>query len=320
VALVAAKTFAIGGQTVDVSAATIDPAIGAGNLKNGLVVKARGTLTGDGTLKASSVQLDDDGVREAEGLEAKVAGMITAHAPATAPGQFEMSGQKVSWVDGVTTFLRGTSADLALGRLVEAQGPVTGGTLAAATISFERARNLKVLAPVDSVSAGTASVLGITVSIDNSTLMNDKRDGLRTFGPADLQPLDWVDVRAFRDDQGNLVATRLTRVRARTAVKLQGLLDVAASTPDNLKIQGVDVPTLNIQQFKDAAGNNLRDSATFFADAVAAGHRAVRVRGARDVAGNVSWDRAQVEVEFQFENQQENEFEFELENEVEVQK
>jgi hypothetical protein len=322
VAFVAATTFSIGGQTVDFSAATIDPAIGAGNLKDGLVVEARGTLANDGTLKASGVQLDDNGVREAEGLVAKVAGMITGYAPAAAPNEFEVSGQRVSWVDGATTFLKGTSADLALGRLVEAEGTVTNGALGATTISFERARNMKVLAPVDSVSAGTATVLGMTVTIDSSTLMKDKRDGLRTFGPADLQPADWVDVRAFKDDQGNLVAAKLTRVSARTAVRLQGSLDIAASTPDDLKVQGVDVPTLNMQQFKNAAGSNLRDSTTFLADAVAAGHHAVRVRGARDAAGHVSWDRAQVESEHQFENEnaQENEFEFELENELEGQK
>jgi hypothetical protein len=328
VAGLTSSAFAIGNQAVIFTAGALDPAIsGAGGLANGMGVEVRSNqaLDAAGNVVASSITLDDNGLREAEGVEVRIQGMVTGF---TSAALFEVAGQAVS-TGTATQFARGTAADVAVGRPVEVEGAMVGGVLAATSVEFELAKNVKIEAPVGAVdaAAGTVNALGIQVTLDGSTQMRDKRDKLPAFAPADLKTGDWVSVRAFVNEKGDVVASKVDRQAARGTVRLQGPLD-AGSTSGNLVIHGVGVATAAMTRLDDVSGNQIRDNTPqqnpdpvqFLAQATG---QAVKARGTIDATtGAVTWDRAGIVVKHHFENEneQENEFQFEFENELEVPK
>jgi hypothetical protein len=328
VASLTSSRFVIGNQAITFTTAVLDPAIvAAGGLANGMAVEVRSSqaLDGIGNVVASSITLDDNGLREAEGVEVRIQGMVTGFTSAT---HFEVAGQAVS-TSAATQFARGAATDIAAGRALEVEGVMTGGVLAATSVEFELAKNVKIEGPLSAVDAATGSVdaLGIRVTLDQSTQMRDKRDKLPAFAPADLKRGDWVSIRAFVNDRGDVVASRADRQGARGTVRLQGPLD-AGSTSGNLIIHGVGVATATMTRLDDVNGTQIRDNTPlqnpdpvqFLAQAAG---QVVKARGTIDATtGTVTWDRAGIVVKHQFENEneQENEFQFEFENELEVPK
>jgi hypothetical protein len=200
-------TFTLGGLTVNYASAAIDNSVAAaGGLKNGLFVEVKGAPPpSGGVLTATRVELDDDGVPEAEGAEVRLEGLVTEVTAGSASGtsEFKVDGHPVKAAAGV--FKRGVPTDLAVGLSVEAEGVIdAAGALVAKEVSFELARNVKIEGDVQSVNAvaGTVRVLGVDVNVDSSTQLRDKRtDG--DFGLADLAAGDRVSVRAFIDPVSN---------------------------------------------------------------------------------------------------------------------
>jgi hypothetical protein len=103
----------------------------------------------------------------------------------------------------------GIESDLKVGMVVRVRGASDDATKKGTATQVE-ARDL-LEGTISVVGAGTITVMGQTVRIeDNMTRLNDD-DTQKVFGQANFQVGDIVEVHGFGDDQGGLRATRVHR-------------------------------------------------------------------------------------------------------------
>jgi hypothetical protein len=272
------KRFRVGTLNVDYATATLD-GFGTTGIRDGDFVEVKGReLLADGTLKATRVHKEDDGVDGQSGTEVEVEGLVTRYVSAT---DFDVAGQKVTTSSGATTYSGGTAADLKLDVKVEAQGKLdASGVLAAAKIVFKRSSSVKLAARVEGVDAagGTVKALGLTIAVGMATRKEDKGSDNQFFDLSDLRSGDWVDVRGYPDPAGSgrIIATRLERESSQDASELRGRAESLAAP--RFKIAGVNVETIAATTKFEDADQDI-DSATFFARA---GGLVVDVRGGWD--------------------------------------
>lgn len=126
---VSVSSFRVRDQTVDATAAAYAGGTAA-DLANGRNVEVTGIVAGN-VLVASAVVFTTPPALE--GTRLHVDGAIESY---VSPASFRVNGQAVSAGAG-TAFYGGTVADLVNGRLVEVDGLVSGGVLAAASITFK---------------------------------------------------------------------------------------------------------------------------------------------------------------------------------------
>jgi len=239
----------------------------AGGPKDGDLVQASGTaLDGAGALQAMRLELRTG--RELRGDstgDSELEGLVTRFASAS---DFDVAGRPVS-TTASTAFSGGTAADLALNLRVEAEGSTdASGVLLASRVKIEREADTRLLAQVDAVdaTAGTVSLLGVTVSVTATTRFEDHGPmHVSTFSLADVHAGDWLDVRGTESPAGSnaVVAGRLERREAAGAVVLAGV--VKAATQPQLTLLAVPVDTVPATAFVDAHGR-ATDAATFFAN------------------------------------------------------
>ena len=253
------STFTIGGLTVDYSglSAAYLPSTA---LSNGLYVEVRSAApyNGTGSMIASAISLEDDGFKGHEGHEGEdleVRGLITAD---YANGQFELNGRSIL-IDANTLLINGTTAQLLTGNQVKISTHFdTEGNLVADKIEFKFATEYKYEGALQAVDteAGTVTILGKTIYVDNSTLMMDKSDyAVRYFNLTDLDPnnSDYLEVHAYKDaSTGNLIATRVEREKYSTQSMLLGPVNavnslVAADVAVDVSNAGT-TPSLSIGQ------------------------------------------------------------------------
>jgi len=260
----ATRRFKVGTLSVDYSTATLE-GFGSAGLRDGDLVEVKGReLLADGTLKASRVHKEDDGVDGQGGTEAEVEGLVTRFASAS---DFDVAGQKVA-TTAATTYLGGTAADLKLDVKVEAEGKLdSAGTLVAAKVVFKRSASIKLAARVESVdaAAGTLKALGLTIVVDAATRKEDKERKDQFFALDSLRTGDWVDVRGYADPAGSgrVIATRLERDDPEDSSEIKGKAEALQSP--RFKIAGVGIETTPATRFED--GDRDISSATFFAQA-----------------------------------------------------
>jgi len=110
-------------------------------------------------------------------------------------------------------------------------------------------------------------LLGQRVATTPLTQFTDHATGSgrpnRSIGYADLVLTDRVDVRAYQDGSGQLVATRVERTEADPLLIARGA--VAAKAPlTNLTLLGIDVATSAMTRYRDSLGLPISD-VTFYA-------------------------------------------------------
>ena len=265
------STFTIGGLTVDYSGLTAAylPSV---PLTNGLYVEVRSSSPYDGTgsLIASAIKLEDDGFRGHEGHEGEdleVWGLVTAD---YANGQFELNGRTIL-IDSNTLLVNGTTAQLLTGNQIKIHTHFDAdGNLVADKIEFKFTTEYKYEGALQAVDtdAGTVTVLGKTIYVDNSTLMMDKSDyAIRYFNLTDLDPnnSDYLEVHAYKDaGTGNLIATRVEREKYSSQSMLLGPVEAVNS----LVVAGValdvsnagTIPSLSVGQTVLAIGTYNNDT------------------------------------------------------------
>jgi hypothetical protein len=288
--------FDLNGLTVDYSGATLDD-FGGGAPANGDFVEVHGSsVDANGVLIATRVEREDgplDGV--GNDVQVEVEGLITRFASAT---DFDVAGQPVTTTSG-TEFENGDAADLALDVKVEAEGFIDdSGVLVADKVSIRRENDTRIEAVVDDVDAdaGTLTVFGIAVTVDDLTRFEDNGDAdLRDFSLADLAAGDFVEVRGVETPAGSdaILASELSRDDPDDETTVQGEVD-AESPEESLVILGITVQVDAQTQYRDALDNAIT-AADFFA-AVELG-TLVEAKGA-DLGGNVlGAEELEIEVE-----------------------
>ena len=256
----AAGTCTVGGLAVNFGgiAAGDRPA----GLANGMNVEVAGRSFANGTLTADRLRdrdrdrmqlVDGDGV-EAEGY---VADFVSI-------SNFKVGGQMVNAANA--TFRNGTAADIRNGVKVEVEGTVANGVLVAKVVVIKLQTNVRVEAGMQAKGADTITLLGRAITVNADTRMTDRLASHHRPAAITLAALgvgDRLEVKAYRDAAGSLVATQIDRTEADPLVVVKGPAD--AKTPiTSLTLAGFGVSTGANTRYRDDSGN-LVDAATFYA-------------------------------------------------------
>ncbi len=287
--------FNINDLLVDYSSATLDNFPG-GQISDGDLVEAKGTSFGaSGELLATRVELKNALPDTADGDHLEIQGFITRFVSAQ---DFDVTGVPVTTTAN-TVYEGGDETDLGLNIKVEVEGDFNAsGILVATKVDIRRAKAVRATATVDSVNAGADSlvVLGITVTVDELTRLEDKSD-------ADVTPLtlasmnagDYVEVRGdeFPAGSGQILATILEREDLDTEAILQGFVETI--TDPSFTILGVTIQTSGATVFRDE--NDLVISATEFFNQVAP-NSLVKAKGIEVSDTVISAEEVEFELEF----------------------
>jgi hypothetical protein len=210
------RKFNINALVVDYSAATLDD-FGSTGIADGQVVEVKGNaLNAAGELVATRVERRNHERHDSDGsFKREIEGLITRYVSAT---DFDVGGRPVT-TNTSTRYEGGSATDLALNVKVEAEGSIdANGVLVAVKIEFKRGHNAGVAGVVDAVTtgadgiSGTFTVLGVTVTVDAKTRVEDKSDAdLDMFRLSNLAVGDFVRVRGTETGPLALTASRLER-------------------------------------------------------------------------------------------------------------
>lgn len=209
-----AKTFKIGMQLIDYSAAKLDD-IPNGMLANDMYVEVKSKQVLKGmVLIASKVELEGDGKKGVDasvGEELELEGIVTDVASAT---EFTLNDQVVL-LSGNTKFEHGTSASIVKGARLEVEGTMNADhKLVAEKVKLREEGDIEIEALVGAVDVGasTVTVLGQVIHVNSLTALEDDEDDIRYFSLKDIAVYDTVKIEAYLDAaSGDLIATKLKR-------------------------------------------------------------------------------------------------------------
>lgn len=242
--------FKIGNLVIDYTSAVLQD-FGSTQLANGLHVEVKGSLRNSaGELVATRIELRNPEPTSGS-FRREIEGLVTRFVSAT---DFDVAGRAVTTTSS-TVFEGGTAADLALNAKVEAEGTINAsGVLVAVKIQFKRGNNAGLAGVVDAVTAdstgftGTISVLGVTITVDSNTRIEDKSDAhMESFRLSNIQVGDYVRVRGTEAAALQLTASRLERRRASTDSWVRGT--VRDALQPNMTVLGVPVVTTTATSF-----------------------------------------------------------------------
>jgi hypothetical protein len=226
----AAMTLHINALVVDFSSATLSDFPGTGPKAGDAVEAAGTTIEASGALLATRLELQGDAVAKPPAeATAHLEGLITRF---VSSADFDVAGHGVS-TSAATEFEGGTAADLILNAQVEVEGIVdAAGVVAASKVRIDHAADVRIMARVDAVDAGAATValLGIQVTVSAMTRFEDHgSEDMHTFDLMAVQVGDWLEVRGVSTDGMSVAATRIDRLAPQSAVCLAGPVTAVAA-------------------------------------------------------------------------------------------
>jgi Domain of unknown function (DUF5666) len=228
-------TFMINALTVDYSSANLTGFM-SGAPSNGDVVEVQGTTYDMATQKLTATHVQREMTDEEEAgdnRDMEREGLITRFASAT---DFDVDGKPVTTTTS-TEYRNGTAAGLALNVKVEVEGMLnSSNVLVASIVSFEHNGDIELQGPAANVmaTAGTLTVLGVQVTVNSSTRLEDEgSSSMAMFNLSNVTAGDTVRVRGFESPAGSgkVVATRLERQPTSMTVIVKGPF-MAGTSPD----------------------------------------------------------------------------------------
>jgi hypothetical protein len=279
-----ARTCTIGGLTVNF--ANLGAGAQPAGLANGMTVEAGGRGYANGVLTADRLRdRDRDRIHFPDGDGLEITGYI---ADFVSISNFTVAGQAVNAQNAA--FRNGTAADLRNGLKVEVEGTVTNNVLVASVVVVKLQANVHVESGLQAKDAarGTLTLLGRPFKVTAETVLRDRLT--RADQPAlitldALASADRLEVNAYEDAAGDLVATRVERTAADVLVVVKGPADAKQPTTQ-LTLAGFDVSTGDGSVYRDASGAAV-DAATFYG-AVAVPPAVPTVVRARGVVGSLA--------------------------------
>ncbi len=245
---IAGTQFQIGDLTIDGSALQEIPL-------EGTFVEVKGSGFSGGLFVAESIEIEGDGsiLVASDGEEVEIEGQITQALDAN--DRFALNGQIV---DASATSLSGASDQLTLGRVAKVDGVMNGDILLAeeirlSAIASERGEISSILGS-DSVDAGagTVTLLGQTIRVDNSTIMENDVDEHSNFTLADLTAHDYLEAKVYTQG-GVLVASKLEldSPPQRYNAEVEGLPEFIDNS--TIRVLGVTVDTSGVTGYSFVA-------------------------------------------------------------------
>ncbi|MDH5180155.1 MAG: DUF5666 domain-containing protein [Gammaproteobacteria bacterium] len=274
-----AKTFVIGGLTVNYGSATLSD-MGSGPAVDMLVeVKAASDST---PLAASTVEQYGPGVSSASHIE--VEGYVKGFSGSNPNFSFTVSGVDVT-TNSSTTFEFGATAYLADNIKVEVEGSMSNGTLTASKVSLRD--SIRVEGDMTGKNGNSFNIdgmAGISFTVDSNTEYNSTTDAYTDFSDNDQLRLRGVPTGAT-----SVLVTRMDDRNPDSTVYLRG--PISNETGNNVTVLGitVDVTTLTSR-------HNLDDSTmtnSEFLAAVGVGSP-VKVSGTI-TGGTITWNQIELE-------------------------
>ena len=257
VAGLTATQFSIGNYIVDYSNADLSD-IAGGEIKSGMRVEVRGTVSGFSILADRVEQEDEisDGFEDDD--QVSVQGTITNF---TNAARFAVNGVAV---DAGNASLIPADLQLANGLIVQVEGRWDGSVLQASTIQSRRGR-VEIEASVTAVSVTDGSITvrlfpgTLSVQVDASTLLDDDTDHKQFLGLADIAVADFLEIEALLVSD-TLVATRIDRDDPDDDI-LQAPVDSFTAGLD-ITLLGVTYSTVGAK-FEGSNGGSLTGEAFF---------------------------------------------------------
>jgi len=255
-----ATTFMIGDLTINYALALFDDDLSSG-LTEGLFVEVKSR---DGLNEAQQLiayEIDVKGrnsklerpKNSEKNDDIEIQGMVTSMANLP---EFTVNGVPVILNDQ-TYFEYGDVSLLVNGMKLKVEGYLDeNGKLVAEKIKLDRHANIKLEGKVMSTSLldNTVMIFGQAIKINNFTMVKDKRyddddqDVKYNFGIDDLQVDNWLEVSAYLDESGQLVAKKMKREKLDASKQdvLQGQLALLDSTTLQFSIAGIVVDVANV--------------------------------------------------------------------------
>ncbi|MEW8029077.1 MAG: DUF5666 domain-containing protein [Candidatus Thiodiazotropha sp.] len=242
---------AISGSQFQIGSLIID----ASNIQSippeGTFVEVEGDSFSGGLFVADSIEIEGDGSRVVaeDGEEVEIEGQITQALDAN--DLFSLNGQVI---DASATPLSGATSQLTLGRVAEVEGVMNGNVLLAEeielkAISSDRGEIGGVLGinNVDT-AAGTVILLGQTIKVDSSTIMESDVEESSTFTLEQLISSDYLEAKVYTDN-GMLVASKLELEQAPSNhdAEVKGIPSSVDST--TIEIFGITIDTSDVDDY-----------------------------------------------------------------------
>lgn len=256
------STFMIYELVVDFSGASFDDFEGK-NLEEGDYVEVEGESFGpDGELIAISVEYKDNNPYDDgdEGDEFELEGYLSV----AEDGTLTVNDVVIILAERVQ-FERGSSDDLVDGARIEVEGMLdANGALLVDEVKFKFESEIELKAalddaPIQDADTGewTISILGLTLTVIDTTQFEDSSATDETyFDITDLVSGDWLEVKAYKNDMGELVVTRIEREDASDVVEIEAELE--AIDGNTLTLLGLDIlvdsETQLPDEYADVAG------------------------------------------------------------------
>lgn len=265
----AARSFRLGGSTVNYAAATV-----SGALANNVCAEVKGSTFTGTTLNATRVEVKSCTLTTASNDVGKIEGFVTRFASAT---DFDVGTQKAS-TTATTTYVGGVAADLALNKRIEVEGTFNAsGVLVASKIQFKSDTTTRFTGTIDALNATdrTLTIFGVTISTSGTTSYDDNSNArARPFSFAQLRTGDYLELRGSEGTNALTAgATVIVRRDLDSRRELQSTARNVASP--NFTLVGVTVTTTGSTEFRDLNGNSITQ-AQFFSQIAG---RGVKVRG-----------------------------------------
>ncbi len=247
-------TFMIGDLTVDYSSAVFEDMTADMIAENLLVEVKSNTGFGDtNELLATKIELKSNGKRDYQydndDEEVEVEGIISDVVSNT---EIKVNGVTVL-LDSSTRLVHGNEATLAVGLKVKLEGRIDdNGILVANKLVFKPSGDVEMNGEIESIDIANKSItlFGLTVTLDNSTMVKDDRDDVDEselikyqFGVDDLAVGDWVEIKAFKNASGGLTATKAEREtrEAGERAELEGKISAVDAVMFTMVVAGIDV-------------------------------------------------------------------------------
>jgi hypothetical protein len=255
--------FSLGGQVCDYGVAALE--LGGADMANGLFVEVTSTTPiGAGDLLLDRIQAKDrDRDRDqlcSSDCDFELEGYVTSFVSGT---EFEVDAQPIT-TTATTVYVNGTVDTLALDVRVKVDGTLDAdGVLVAERIVFCLPSLIEIEADLEAfdVDAGTLTLLGLEVTVDEFTLFRDHSAvGMATFGLSDLAVGDRLEVRAYVDNT-TIVAARIERDDADDSVTLRA--PVEAIDRPSITLLGITATSDTETVFQNTAYEVI-DADTFF--------------------------------------------------------
>lgn len=249
--------FTLGGLTIDASAVYF--AIP----DEGSYVVAEGTQPPDAIshlFVTDSVNKvgNGDGTVASDGEQVDFEGVITSGL--NVDDRFTVNGQVV---DASLTDLSGNTLLLAAGRVVEIKGVMNGTVLLAESIDVEASGSEReqISAKLENgavdLAGSTVTLMGQTVHVTYSTILENDHEGESTFSLKDLSGGDYLEAKVY-DNNGVLTATKLEwgHSPSNYNASLEGIPTQLGT--DQIEILGVTIDTTAVSGYTFVADQRIK--------------------------------------------------------------